>query len=480
LGGMTLQDASEEFLYTRLEPFTAQDFQAHLKKRKYKISLDEIYGFLASCDFVFALVNNQFITYAGAFTGRIFSFKPSKEEVEKGVFFGGHRFMPFMNPAYQSFHAKLFLGDTPVPRATGKLSMNQALDIYALYGEGYSIPVILEDPACEPFSFSSVQYGLPQTVTLTGFDMKPYLDAGFEYGDRILCRVVDWKNSIIETKIRKEKHSSLKISFADMAYEEWYSIFEECMLQKFDRHGPCNSIQQQLALLFLEEQGKLCNENCGSIDEFMQHTTRLGFSQYGIESRIWKAREQVPFVGEWNKEYANQAPFPCIALLSADYVITNFIKEMLCRKENLDSAEELYKKIYPETLEFTEFESQFIMLHLEKRIDIVKKTYNRFIDFPLSAGRHQVLILFRKIMNLIARITDSHVPLIDLPQQDLIMANQVAEHAAAFLEEFEVSPDQAESEMEDMMTSLSGMVDSFDAIEDSLLAALNQAKVKNR
>lgn len=479
MGGMTLQEASEEFLYTKLEPFTAQDFQAHLKKHKYKISLDEIYGFLATCDVVFALVNNMFLTYAGAFTGRWFCFKPSKEEVEKEVFFGGHRFMPFMNPAYQGFAANLYFGETPILHVPGTISMNQALDIYALYGEGYSIPVILEDPSCEPFSFSSVQYGLPHEVRLTGFDLKPYLEAGFEYGDRILCRVLDWKNNIIQTKIRKEKHSSLKISFADMEYEEWYSTFEECMLQKFDRHGPCNSIQQQLALLILEEQGKLCNENCGSIDEFMQHTTQLGFSQYGIESRIWRYNESIPFVGEWNKQYADQAPFPCLALLSADYVITSFIKEMINRKEKLDSAEELYKKIYPESLSFTDFESEFIMLHLEKRIDIVKKEYNRFTDFPLVAGRHQVLILFRKIMNLIARITDSHVPLIDLPQQDLIMANQVAEHVAAFLEEFEVAPEQAENEMEDMMTSLSGMIDSFDAIEDSLLAAIKKTK-KNR
>lgn len=480
MGGQTLQEISEIFLCRMLEPFSAQDFQTYLKKNKFRVSLDEIYGFLASSDFVFSLVNNMFLTYAGAFTGRWFCFKPSKEEVDKEMFLGGHRFMPFMNPQDQAYKATLLLDDQVINRVTGSISMNQALDVYALFGEGYSIPIILEDPACEPFSFSSVQYGLPHEVTLTGFDLKPYIREGFEYGDRILCRVINWEHNLIETKIRKEKHTSLKISFADMAYEEWYSTFEECMLQKFDRHGPCNSIQQQLALLFLEEQGKLCNENCGSIDEFMQHTSQLGFSQYGIESRIWRYNEQIPFVGKWNQDYANQFPFPCIGLLSSDYVISNYIKEMINRKEKLDTPEDLYKKIYPESLSFSDYEAELIMLHLEKRIDIVKKAYNRFIDFPLTTGRHQVLILFRKIMDLIAKISDSHVPLKDFPQQDLIMANQVAEHVAAFLEEFEIDPERAESEMEDVMTSLSGMIDSFEAIEDSLLAALRQANKKNR
>lgn len=470
----SLYEVSEAFLRSQTGPFTAQEFHSFLKKHKQKLTLDEVYSILLNADFIFSLINDRFITKAAVFTNQWFSFKPTREEVKTGIFIPGHRFVPFLDAAVHPSIATLLLDGTIIPKDTVELSMNTILDLHALFGEGYSIPVIFEDPMCDSFSFKSVQYGLPQTVIQTGYSLDPYFKKGFEFGDRILCRIIDWNNHIIETKIKKEKHESLKINFSDMVQEEWFSTFEECMINQFERHGPCLSIQQQLSFLFLEEQGRLCNENCGAIDEFLLHANKIGFSAYGIESRIWYHGVDVPYIGPWNKFILDQSPFPSIALLSSEHIINCYIREMLSRNEKLENASDLLAKLYPKALSFTESEEALVLLHLEKRIDIVKNGFNRFIDFPIAKGRHQVILLFTRIMALAAKVSLTTIPLTKLPQQELVMLQQMADHTSGFLEEMEYAPTQADIEMEDILTSLNGMADAFESIEDTLFAALRK------
>jgi len=476
----SIYEISAAFLRNKLEPFTAQEFQTYLKKNKIKLSLDEVATALSATDCVFPLINQQFITYAGAFTGRCFSFKPTREEVDAGAFTIGHRFIPFFDQGTHTSNAVIILNDKKVPKCPVTLSMNTTLDLFALYGEGYCIPTILDDPVCDPFSFSSVQYGLPKEVTLSGFSLEPYFQAGFEYGDRILCQIGDWDKGVVFTKIKKETHKTLKISFADVANEEWYSTFEECMLDQIELHGPASSIQKQLALLFLENQGKLCTENCGSAGDFLMHTTKLGFSAYGIESRIWRLNEDVPYIGSWNREELKAAPMPSIMLLSADHILDSYIKDMLYKGEKLDFAENLFHKVYPSVLKFEDFEAHFVMLHLEKRIDIVKKTFNRFNDFPLAKGRHSILLFFSRIMMSVAKISVAEIDLEDLPQQELITLTQMVDHTQAFLEELEMAPAMAAEEMDDMITSLNGMSDTFDMIEIPLINSLRKKGKKKK
>lgn len=469
-------EATREFLRTKLEPFKIQDFQAFLKKKKIKLSIEDAYSLISSSGDVFTLINETFLTRAGAFTGRLFSFKPFREEVEAGAFIPGHRFMPFADPMLRAFHAMVLYKDQILEPTPVTLSTNTVLDLNALYGEGYCVPVILEDPACEDIAFSDIQYGLPTELTQSGFSLQPLINDGFEFGDRILCRVLDWDKNIIELTIKKEKHQSLKINFSDMEQEEWYSLFEEAMLDKIERHGPCGSIEQQLALLFLEEQNKLCHENCGAIDEFLTHTTKVGFSNYGIESRIWKIHEEVPYVGKWNKELIDSIAFPCLTYLSEDYVLNSVIKDKLFRNEPLDSPETLFDIVYPKALNFSDFERRFILLHLEKRIDIVKNEYNKFLDYPIAKARHSVILVFNKLMDLVAKISSVSQGLDLFPQQELIILSQMAEHVNQFLEQYEMAPSQMEAEQEDMLTSLHGMSETFDSIEGELLIAYKKAK----
>ena len=96
-----MDDANEllfDFLNNQESSFTSKDFQNFVKQKGGKrVSLQAIKDILEDSDMVFPLVKDEYITRASAFEGRWFSFKPSKEEVNKGWFMIGHRTIPFIN-----------------------------------------------------------------------------------------------------------------------------------------------------------------------------------------------------------------------------------------------------------------------------------------------------------------------------------------------------------------------------------------------
>ena len=74
----------EEYLTQQLDVFTSDDFYKHLRSMGAKVTKADAKEILQLSEYVFSLVNNEYVTKAGVFTGRWFSFKPSREEVEKG------------------------------------------------------------------------------------------------------------------------------------------------------------------------------------------------------------------------------------------------------------------------------------------------------------------------------------------------------------------------------------------------------------
>ena len=286
----------EEYLTETLDVFTTDDFYKHLKANGVKVTKADASEILHVSEYVFSLVNNEFVTKAGVFTGRWFSFKPSREEVEKGQIIIGHRCIPFLPPDTSPDSISVLAGGNMVNSTTQTFSMNLAMDTFSLYGEGYILPYIFNDKGNKDLPLSSVQYNMPQEITLTCWPLKEIAgDTEFKYGDRILCRVISWSDSVVEMRAQSSGLSEFVISDEAVQREEWYSHFENGLLESFDRHGPASSIEEQLSFLFLENQEELCTRCCGSTEEFLAHTSKIGFEPYGVESRIWRKGESVPY-----------------------------------------------------------------------------------------------------------------------------------------------------------------------------------------
>ena len=457
----------QDFLLNYHDIFTVDDFCRLMKSSGVKLSRDNARSILDSSDFVFSLIHDEFITRAGVFIGRWFSFKPSAEEIQKGYILLGHRCMPFVNPEVAPDEIQVTNGKIIITPKPVSFSMNLALDTYALYGEGYVLPYIFNDHSNTKLQLSSVQYGMPAEIELTAWPLSKIAGGRtIKFGDRILGRVVDWASDIVELSVLPANSSS-ELTTEDLEREEWYSIFEKGLMNSFETSGPVSSIEQQLAFLFLENQQELCTRSCGSIEEFLKHTKKIGFSPYGVESRIWYANQSVPYVGNWNKNTSAESLFGNMTMIFSPQIIDAYLENYIYEQREHNSKktiEILVNEIFPACLKMSASEHRLVLLNIEKRRDILDKVYNQFADYKLAPIRQRVLDLFSQVSELLCSIGCSGLKLEEFPQQELVILVQLFSHIARIVEEMENEFLQDVFPYDDVQLSLDGMEETFEDI----------------
>lgn len=475
----------EEYLTEQLDVFTSDEFYRYLKSKNVKISKSDAKEILQISDFVFPLVNNEFVTKAGVFTGRWFSFKPSREEVEKGHILIGHRCMPFTNPEVSPDAVCVMASGEIVESDTCSFSMNLAMDTFALFGEGYVIPYIFNDKGNTSIPLSSVQYSMPPEITLTSWPLAAISrETPFNYGDRILCRVINWNDGIVDMKVLSSGLSDFIISDSEVEREEWYTAFENGILESFERHGPTSSIEEQLSYLFLENQEELCIRNCGSIEEFLAHTTKIGFEPYGVESRIWRKGEAIPYIGKWSgANFERGMLLTDMAFTLTPHVIDAFLEDRIYDKHNgkkniPETFDDVVTRIIPNMTMMTPVERRLVLLNIEKRNGILEEMYNQFTDFPVAEIRKRILSLFSKVSELFCSIGGSGIAVETFPQQELVILSQLYSHAVRLLDEVETSLLRPHFPVDDVALSLDGMEETFEEISGILFSTLETNRAK--
>lgn len=455
--------------------FSVSDFIAYLKSKGIKLSFDEALGILNSSNYVFPLINDEFITRAGVFTNKWFSIKPSKEEIKKDRLVLGHRCMPFINPDIPPCDIKIITPTArPFPRFD-TFSMNFALDVFAFYGEGYVIPYIINDRANKDFSLQSVQDSLPNQTSLTCWTLSQVAGRKMNYGERLLCRVVDWPSNTIEVQLIEKELSQnkeeLQITVDDLQRERWYNYFEKGFLESFEKNGPSGSIEEQLALLFLENIDVLCVKNCGSSEEFLRHTKQIGFANYGVESRIWRTNEVVPYVGNWNNEISDELMLAEISSNFTPQIIDAYLHQNLFCKNHLKptkTIEEIAACIFPPSLIMNKVERTAILLNLEKRNDILNKKYLGSFDNDIAPLRERTLNLFTQVNKLMCSIGGAKLDMKKFPQSELVILTQLYGHIINIIDELENIFLRLKFPVNDVMLSLNGMEETFIEIKSVL------------
>lgn len=473
-----------DYLRLKKEIFTSEEFYKHLRSKGVRITKNQATDLLRTSDFVFTLVNNEYITRAGVFIGRWFSFKPSKEEIDKGQIILGHRCIPFINPETTPDSISIVVNNQIIESESAVFSMNLAMDTFALYGEGYVLPFILNDHANDSVPLASVQYNLPTDVKLTSWPLaKISPDVKFEYGDRILCRVINWEDSIVEMFVQKNDMKQMVVAKSAIEREDWYTYFENGLLNSFDRNGPASSIEEQLAFLYLENQEELCIKNCGSAEEFLKHTKKIGFSSFGVETRIWRNGEDVPYIGDWNRKYSRDMVMSDMSMTFSPYILDAFIQDHIYEEskgnKKLESIEELAEKIFPQSLHMSSAERKIVLLNIEKRRDILKKEYNQFLEYPIVAVRKRILDLFSQVSSLLCAIGCSGLKVELFPQQEMIVLSQLFSHIVRLVEEVQNQWTRTQFPIDDVMLSLEGMEETFGEVGTTLSESLEYNRTKS-
>ncbi|MBQ7538443.1 MAG: hypothetical protein IJT42_05715 [Treponema sp.] len=476
---VSIENFLTNFLRTYPMPFSAKELLVMLCGLGHKITLAELKDFLDNDPRAFALQKKMYITRAAAFTGQLFSFVPTQQEIEQKVFVPGDRCMPFVDLDVLSYSLDFeFLGQS-LPKKLFSTDCNTARDMFCLYGDEFSAQYISSDPACKDLHIAEKGFDLPLKLSLTGISMEPIFDKiDFKYGDRILCRVYDWDKGIIEIiPVLTHKLNPFQINAEDFERHKWYDTLENALIESFDRMGPCSSIEEQLANVFYEHRSELCVPNCGSIHEFLDISKKVDLELFGVETRFWFKGQDVPAVGKWNADLyeGDDRAIPFFAL--PDFVIDCYLKDQMYEKK--DNLNEIFEKIIPSQLDISKEEKELLRLQIVNRNAILRKKYNWFADFANGSLRHRALALFTEVGSLVCELDCDNKELDQLPQQELVTLSQLYTHVSHILEILSDDNDCEEEEACAMELSLEGMEMNFEDIKPLLISALDKVK-KNR
>lgn len=470
-------------LYVRkcLSLFSARDFEKTMKKMGVRASAEEYEFFLDTHPSIFALTNGMYITRAGIFTDKFFSIKPTKKELAQKVLVPGHRCMPFADPEELPQLLNFFYNGKELGKKVVEFDSGTAESFFFLAGEEFSPQFIVSDPANKGITLNDNEAVLPPYVNITSVDISQIIDENdFKYGDRFLCRVTNWDEKKIEIiPLVRSSEQKMQIRAEDLGRQSWNDDFENSLLENFQRVGPCSGIEEQLALVFLENAQKLCVPDCGSVEECILHSDKIGLEQYGIETRLWKKGEEVPAIGNWNDfhvehddEFGDSELFFKDDFYVADFLLDAFIKNEFAKKRY--DLEGVFRKLIPDASVFSDTAVRQIKNRIRSRFSEIEKTYNSFADFSLADIRSFALDLFQSVSELIFKIDYATADLQDYPQQELVTISQIYSHVLHIIEHVELHPDGALEEKDELMMSIDGMKYNYDCIHDSINNIINK------
>lgn len=471
----------KQFFRSYTDPFNLKDFAEYLSRCGIKSTLKECEEYLETQENVFTLAGGMYATRACAFTNQYFSIKPSRKEVEKGVFVVGDRCIPFVDSQVLSFAITFIYKKQTLPKKVIEYDSPSLLQMFSLYGDEYAPQYVAQDTANEGMDLAAMDYTLPPIVKTTAVDISCMIEDGFTNGDRLLCRVIDWDACVVEIDFVHRTDEHYQMTMDDVAREQWYNLLEKYLLQSFEIMGPLGSIEEQLALIFADKRTELCTKDCGSVEELFHKTNKIGFELFGVETRLWFKDQDVPAVGSWNdllseqdttceqeagglkKHFEKPDEFP-------EYVIDSFIKDQLY--EQTVDLDLLVKKLYPNSYRLSSYQQKVMMLHLKNRHDILSATYNRFADSEIGDLRHKVLELFCQVNKLVFSIDLANTDLTVYPQQALVILSQIFAHIMHIIEVAENDVSSIVKDINELYLSVEGMELNFECVSEELKSVL--------
>lgn len=484
------EDLVVKFLRTYRHPFSLTEMKKVFEACGVMADKSDVEFFLDTNSSVMKLTSGKYLTYAGAFTGEIFSIMPTAAEVEQGVLVPGDRCMPFVESDRISAFLKFYVNGKKIPSKVGVFDSDVAIDMFMLFGEEYASQYIASDPANAKLNLAERDFELPNTVNLTGISLD-YLaeNYGYKKGDRILCCVSDWDKGKLNLMVLHGSDSPFDSGEIGEKRLEWYSLLESKMLESFKKSGPLGTIEDQVVDVFYKNRSKLCVPYCGSIEEFItRYAKKIGFEHYGVESRLWYKGQDVPAFGEWNKESALCTGHGKDSLSFEEYsvafipplVIGQFILNS-CFKKEKDIVSSFFDFVFNGDYKPSESMHQELALNLKEQISIISDNYNWFADQIFGPVRERCLELYAKVSGLVRKIDYNGKSFLDFPSSELVILLQLHEHILKMLENLGSEPG-AEEMAENYLLSLDGMEWNFEEIAGVLEDALakeqkNQFKI---
>lgn len=326
------------------------------------------------------------------FTGREFIITPDEWEIEQGVLFPGHRFIPFVPEDVFPSEAELVFNGNPVAKRQLTLPLGQVFHYHLLLGSEQIFDFLIAENPANAHLANHANGNEP--VTLDVFDLAQfYQESKFSCGDALLCKVEDYAAGKITFSALSAGERSAN------ARKNRTAALDAAIKQVWEKFRDYPDIPEQLAWAEYYT-GENSSSTGASIDEFITASTMVELRADG-DHAVLSIREEAEhsandMVLPPGLSISGSALDDPLKLLSGSGVplseaeLDAFMLDAIYKRET--DIDGVYSRIFGHhELDLDDEAQQAVLLnYLEERFEELLENYNRVDDEPKAELRSDI------------------------------------------------------------------------------------------
>ncbi len=347
-----IQEKIFDYINNNRAGFTLSKAQSELIP-KTQLSKKLIENYLEESQNLFISEDNKtkekkYTTRKSFFNNAEFLISPSSLELQKGILFSGHRFIPFYSEELfptESFEITTEENEIiPVKNITFKLE--DLYDYYSMLGaEG-----IIDNLTADNTENIGIIGNPGQKIKVSVFDFNNfYKKHSLNTKSYLKFTVKDWSTGKFTVSFTKKSQDNEELKY------KWSETFEEGLIKTFEESGPYLEIPEQLALGFFNSNNSILKNPPCSIDEFIKNNEKIQIKFYDNNTILWY-KEELNSISENNETPISisqgtieslDAILEELGLIISSTEIESFIKDSLLSGN--DTPTSILHKIFPES-----------------------------------------------------------------------------------------------------------------------------------
>ncbi|MCF6177254.1 MAG: hypothetical protein L3J71_15970 [Victivallaceae bacterium] len=416
------------------------------------------------------------------FEGNEFLVKPTEEELEAGILYPGHRFMPFISSDIHASEAMLFDEERQLTTVEMTKPLNELMLYHSIFGEHGMLEYFFED---NEDNITAIQIGQIPEFTVKVMNMKDfYAQHNFAYGDAILIKVESYN----EGRLSLRYHAAAD---ENAAYKgnvlKWCAFFGQGIAKTIEDNGVDMSMHDQLAATLLLNADFLLKTPVLHIGGFLALSKEYSLKSLNGQAIIWDVDSEPELDEDFGMDFEeleammdnDMSDPPDVDSLEGilRYMGFDFSEEEVEAyiRDELFHGGDSYKNVMKRCLdgrvaEFTEYQAYAEELdkHFSSIWDDISVSYNRFADGHNGKIRAKALHIKDQQTAWMRKLSSSVTDISDLPDSfvELAKTSGYISQILVMLNDYDMLSAKEYKQME-------ATLDAFEVMSESMMSDIN-------
>lgn len=408
-----------------------------------------------------------------------FRVNPTAQEIEDGLLFPGHRFMPYCSKRVFPADCIVCLEDgQALERVRVERPLQEVESCFAFMGWQRMVEYFVKDDRANANAVLNEQVS-DVPISLSAFDMAAtYKKCGFRAGDSFVFAVEDWGAGRL--RLAHSPASDIDSNFP--AFRKWSDLLEESLAVVFERLGVLTDCYEQIAhALFFGD--KFLKKFPGlDLALFVGQSSEVALYPVGINTILWRATERPE--DDISLQRLNQDGLMTGEMDSLDSIMRDVgvgLTEREIRSYIMDelrrgggSVDSLLKRCLAgrEIVFYDPKQKHEFYRMLDELWSEVETNYRRFADKPRDECRSRLLEILDAQVAWLRRLDTEQVDPDSLPKKQMLALSQISSALTEMLENL----DGPEGELADrMLADLPKTLQKIAVSNAALMEAIDDA-----